>query len=142
MLPLITRNNTYQNTLSNFFDNFLEPNTYSSSDVNIVENDKEYRLEVCAPGISKKDFNIKLDDQDRITISYSHKDEKEDHKENNEIYLKKSFSYEDFEESFYLPDNILVNKISAKMNDGILNIIIPKDLKEQKKIENKIIDIQ
>ncbi len=122
---------------SNFFDDELDKLfhkrfSYSATPlpaVNVSESDKGFTVEMAAPGLDKKDFNIELND-DLLIISTEKKEEKEV-KEKSRI-LKKEFSYHSFTRTFHLPEDIIDrDKISAKYENGILTLEIPK--KEEKK---------
>ena len=91
--------------------------------VNIKETDDEFLIEMAAPGMSKKDFSIKLEDN-IMTISSERKMEKEDQSDN---YKRREFSYQSFQRSFGI-DETLVNgdAIAARYLDGILYITLPK----------------
>lgn len=91
--------------------------------VNIRENESSYELEVAAPGMDKDDFSVELNNN-TLVINANRTNHSEDKGEN---YTRKEFNYQQFQRSFQLPDKIVDgNKISAKYNDGILNITIPK----------------
>lgn len=105
--------------------------------VNVKESKDDYRLEVAAPGLSKNDFNLQIDNN-ILTIS-AEKEEKQEKKE--EAYNRKEFSYTSFSRSFTLPDVVEHDKIEANYRDGILHICIPK--KEESKVKaSKRIDIK
>lgn len=89
---------------------------------NIIENHKDYRIELAAPGFTKKDFKIETDNH-ILTISSEKKEEKKEEKEN---YWRREFSYEGFNRSFQLPDNSTPEKIEAHYENGILKLILPK----------------
>ena len=93
--------------------------------VNIQENEKQFTLELAAPGLKKDDFNINLDNQ-VLTISKEAKEQKEEVKDN---YTRKEFVYNSFSRSFRLPKIILADKIKADYKDGILTLSLPKDEK-------------
>ena len=102
--------------------NFSSTNTTLPA-VNLSENDKEYTIEVAAPGMKKEDFNISMDNN-QLHISSEVKNEKETKDDN---YYRKEFSYQSFKRSFNLPmERVNDNKISAKYKDGILCIHLPK----------------
>ena len=92
--------------------------------VNIRESENDFQVEVAAPGMEKKDFNINLDNN-VLTIS-SEKEEKKEEKDKKGNYTKREFSYSSFERSFTMPDSVDVEKIAAAYNDGVLNITLPK----------------
>jgi len=86
--------------------------------------------------MKKKDFKVEVENN-VLTISAEKKEEKKETKEN---YSRREFSYESFERSFTLPQDLVdANKISAKYEDGILRIAIPK--KEEKAKLSKVINI-
>lgn len=90
--------------------------------VNIVENDKDFKIELAAPGLEKKDFKIEVDNH---TLTISSEKQKEE-KEERENYRRKEFSYQSFSRSFDLPDNSLPEKIDAHYENGILKLTLPK----------------
>ena len=90
--------------------------------VNVVENTKDYRLEMAVPGKDKKDFKIKVENHE-LTISSEKKDEVKEKKEN---YMRREFSYSSFSRTFRLPDNCIAEKIEAKYENGILILTLPK----------------
>ncbi|SFO58543.1 heat shock protein Hsp20 [Chitinophaga sp. YR627] len=103
-------------------------NNYSSTSttvpsVNIKETADSYEVEVAAPGMDKKDFNITLDGN-TLTISSS-KQQAQEKKESN--YTRREFSYQSFQRSFELPKNVVdEDKINARYDNGLLHLIIPK----------------
>lgn len=102
--------------------NFSSTNT-SLPAVNVKENDNEFNIEVAAPGMDKKDFNISFQNN-VLTVSSEKKNEKEEKEEN---YTRREFSYQSFQRSFTLADNVVdSDKITAKYANGILNITLPK----------------
>lgn len=103
---------------------------------NIVEKSDLYRIELSAPGMEKTDFNVKLDDK-ILTISAEKKTETA---VENEKVIRKEFGYKSFRRSFTLDDKIEAGKISAKYENGILILELPK--KEEVKAGAKEITIQ
>lgn len=155
MLP--SRRND-QNWLPSMFNDFfseewpLMHNTNTATPaINVLEDDKAYHVEVAAPGMTKDDFSIHVNDQDELVILVEKKEEKNDkdcncekkeEKKCNCKYLRHEFSYSRFEQSLLLPDNVNKDEISAKVNDGILRIELPKLDPTVKKNPSRIIDIQ
>ena len=90
--------------------------------VNIKENDKNYEVELAAPGYDKKDFNISLD-HGLLTVSAEKREEKE-RKEDN--YTRREFGFSSFSRSFNLPTNTDEEHIDAKYTDGVLRLVIDK----------------
>jgi HSP20 family protein len=102
--------------------NFSNTNT-SLPAVNVKETEDDFTIEVAAPGMTKKDFNIHFHNN-VLTISSEKKNENEEKKEN---YTRREFSYQSFQRSFTVADNAVdSDKISAKYADGILVITLPK----------------
>ena len=101
--------------------------------VNIQETEDNFSVEVAAPGKTKEDFNIELDN-DVLTISSEEKKENET-SEKNGRYTRKEFSYSTFKRAFSLPDSVDSEKISASYKDGVLIIELPK--REEAKVQAK-----
>lgn len=101
---------------------------------NVIENDKEFKLELSAPGFDKKDFKVEFSDG-LLNISAEKEHKKEEEKEN---YRKKEFSYSSIRRSFSLPENIFEDKIDAKYDNGILKVVIPKNDQAENKIKKSI----
>ncbi|MEZ5198845.1 MAG: Hsp20/alpha crystallin family protein [Bacteroidales bacterium] len=102
--------------------NFSNTNTTLPA-VNIKESSDDFMIEVAAPGMNKKDFKINLENN-QLTISSEHKEEK---KNNEENYMRREFSYQSFQRTFNLSENLVDGeKISAKYCDGVLCITLPK----------------
>ena len=106
--------------------------------MNIRETDKTYELELSAPGLQKQDFRLNIEG-DMLTISAAHTEENS--KENkNEGWFRKEFKKGQFTRSFNLDDTVDAGKISAKYEDGILYLSIPK--KEHAQKVTRSIEIQ
>ncbi|GGW79485.1 Hsp20/alpha crystallin family protein [Salegentibacter mishustinae] len=101
--------------------------------VNIQETEESFSVEVAAPGKTKEDFNIELEN-DVLTISSEDKKENES-TERNGRYTRKEFSYSTFKRAFSLPDSVDSEKISAQYNNGVLEILLPK--REEAKVQAK-----
>jgi HSP20 family protein len=111
--------------VDNFFDNnWLSKWEKDFPAVNIAENEKNYSVEVVAPGFRKEDFKLKVDD-DVLTISAESKSEKKENGKEKE-YTRREFSYSSFTRSFRLPDNVKDDSITASYQDGILMLELPK----------------
>jgi len=93
-----------------------------SPSVNITETDTDYKIELAAPGLEKKDFKIEVEDK-VLTVS---SEKEEETKEENENYKRREFSYSTFSRSFQLPSDVLADKIDAKYENGILRLSVPK----------------
>jgi len=128
MLPANRRTTWLPNVLDDIFGNDWWSESLNSAmtstrpAVNIAETDQEYRVELAAPGLEKKDFKIDLH-KNVLTIS----SEKEvSNEENNENFMRREFSYSSFKRSFTLPETVNADKIKAEQSNGILTVHIPK----------------
>ena len=98
--------------------------------VNLSENENSYNVDLVAPGYKKEDFKLRVND-DVLTISAETKNERTEGGDGRE-YSRREYTSSSFTRSFRLPDNTKDDAISAKYNDGILQIIIPKSEREVK----------
>jgi HSP20 family protein len=98
-----------------------------------METEDEFSVEVAAPGKTREDFNIELDN-DVLTISSEEKKETETTDKKGR-YTRKEFSYTNFKRAFSLPETVDSEKIAATYKDGVLNISLPK--KEEAKVQPK-----
>ena len=95
----------------------------------ISETDKTIIIRSNLPGIKKKDIKIDLDDLNRVLTFYGARSDKRD---DNEVYHRVDRSYGKFSRSIELPKNADFDNIRANMEDGVLNISIPKKKKQTK----------
>lgn len=147
MLPAIFTNNTnnqgfFPTLFNDFFnDNWLMPQFHTTSPaINVSEDEKEYKVEVAAPGMTKDDFKLSLSDGD-IVISMEKKADTKDEPANKK-YIRREFSYSKFEQRLALPDDVERQNISAQMTDGVLLIDIPKKTPEEEAQECQCIEIK
>lgn len=126
---------------NDFFDNewLVKPN-FSTPAINVIENEKDYKVEVAAPGMNKEDFNIHLNENQELVITVEKNTQNEQKEEKK--YLRREFSYTKFQQAFQLPDNVDKEKIGAKVENGVLEITLPKLAPEDKARINRIIEIQ
>lgn len=124
---------------SDLFENNFLGSKFASNlpAVNIKENEKEFKVEVAAPGLNKEDFKITTEDG-LINISAEHEEKKE---EKEEDYTMKEYNYNSFSRSFALPDNVKEEDIKAKYEDGILKLILPKKTEISKDSNKKMIKV-
>lgn len=106
---------------------WLEHRNGTAPAVNIIDNENEYKVEVAAPGMTKEDFKVHINEDNELIISLEKKsEEKEEDKKHKGAYLRREFSYTQFQQSLLLPDNVERDKISAKVQHGVMTIDIPK----------------
>jgi HSP20 family protein len=130
--------NIFQNSLRRFLDdNFWEtdaPLTGGSVPVNVRETNLQYEMDVIVPGCRKEDFTINVENN-ILTISFAHKDGQ---KEQNEKagWVRNEYVQQSFTRSFTMDDTVDLSKITAAYQDGILQLILPKNEKAQKWVRN------
>jgi HSP20 family protein len=136
------------NRLPAAFDDFFKPwnewfdesgllsRPFNVPAVNITELDNEFRVSLAVPGMKKDDFKIDLDGS-MLTIS---SEKEENKKEEKKKYTRKEYSYTSFSRSFTLPDDVSQDKIDARYEDGVLQIVLPR--KESKKHITRKINVQ
>jgi len=120
-----------------FFSDFFSTGERSVPKVNVTETADDYRIEVAAPGLDKKDFDV---DVEKNVLTISSKQEEKDVEEKKN-YIRREFNYCAFKRSFSLPEHVIQDKISAAHKNGILEVKIPKrdEAKEKPKRFIKII---
>ena len=134
-MTLMKRSQNYYPSLPSFFDRFFEGDlmdwnnwNFSGSNmtlpaVNVKETDDEFQIELAAPGMKKDDFRINYENG-RLTISSELQEDRNEKKEN---YSRREFTYNSFQRSFTVPENLVSGeKISAGYKEGILHVNIPK----------------
>lgn len=105
--------------------------------INVKESDKAYTVELAAPGMKKEDFNVHINDEGNLVVKL---ESKQEHKEEdkNTRYLRREFSYSKFEQTLILPDDVKKDAISAKVDNGVLTVELPKIVEEKVKVSRKI----
>jgi len=146
-MTLVKREN-FLPSWPNFFNDFLNRDWYDWSNqnfsltnttipaVNIKENDNGFDVEMAAPGMAKDDFRIELNNN-VLTIS-SEKKAKSESKEGENI-TRCEFSYQSFSRSFSLPAIVETDRISAKYENGLLGVNIPKKEEVKPKPKKQIV---
>ena len=135
-----------QNWLPSIFNDFFDTEWMNRTNatapaINVIETDKDYKVEVAAPGMTKEDFNIHLTENNELVISMEKKNEPKEEDKDNKKYLRREFSYTKFEPALVLPEDVEKDKIGARVNDGVLTIDLPKRTPEEKAKVNKMIEI-
>lgn len=135
LTPFLSRpaDRFFRNDFLNLWDGDGFTETVPS--LNIREEKNNYILDLAAPGLKRDDFDIKVEGN-LLTISSEKETETKDEDENN--YTSREYSYSSFSRSVTLPEQADAGKISAKYNDGILNLTIPKKPEAQKSQSQKI----
>ena len=120
-----------------FINNLFGSNIYNDiPPYNIVDNDKEFLIEFSVPGFDKKDFLLEVEENNLKVSKLSSKNNKP---ENN--FFKRQFNYSQFEKNFTIPEEVNIEKINSKYDNGILKIFLPK-IKEFKQTKIKSIQVK
>ena len=137
---LVTRRN--QDFMPTLFNELMNWNdtTYSTPRMNIMETKDNYKLELCIPGLTKDDVKLSIDQEGNLVVEMT-KETKHEEKNNDVRYLRHEFSVEHFRQTVMLPEDIHKEQISAKVENGILDIVIPKVTTEEKKQAVQTIEI-
>ena len=123
--PLSGRRNWIENFFAetdDFFKNWDWDKNNNVPAVNVWEEKDAFMIDVAAPGMKKDDFKVEMENG-VLMISASTEEKKE---EKNGEYKRQEFSYRNFKRSFWLPENITPDKISAQYENGLLKLTIPK----------------
>ncbi|MDY3293342.1 MAG: Hsp20/alpha crystallin family protein, partial [Candidatus Egerieousia sp.] len=124
-----------------FANDWMNRTSATAPAINVIEDEKDYKVEVAAPGMKKEDFNVNVTDDNYLVLTMEKKNETKD-EDKKRKYLRREFSYHKFEQSLALPEDVNKDEIKASVNDGILTIEIPKVKACEKKPTVKQIAIQ
>lgn len=142
MLPVRRNENWLPEMFNDFFDtNWMARANSTAPAVNVLDTDKSYEVELAAPGHTKEDFKISLDGEGNLVIDMEKKVDNNSEKKHGH-YLRREFSYSKFQQVLTLPDDSDREKIEAKVENGVLNVNIPKIVKAKDENCNKVIEIK
>ncbi len=132
MLPVF-RNSWFPTVFDEFLNTDLMPRANTTAPaVNVKEDETAYVMELAAPGIKKEYCRVSLDDEGNLCIAIENKmKQKEGDKKHH--YLRREFSYSNYEQTYTLPEDVEKKGIAAKVENGILTVTLPKVKKEEKK---------
>ena len=152
----LTRRN--QNWLPEVFNTLFDTDmfpkmnmsTTTSPAINVIEKDTEYDVELAAPGMTRDDFKVTLDEDENLVVDLEKKvetnegDDKDKDKDKKDAgrYLRREFSYTKFHQTLLLPDDVDREKISATCEHGVLRVVLPKFAPQEMKKESQVIEIQ
>jgi HSP20 family protein len=127
------KNSWFPTVFDEFLNSDVTPSTCTTTApaVNVKEDEKAYTMEVAAPGIKKEYCRVSLNEDGNLSIAIENKME---HKEEDkkQHYLRREFSYTNYQQSYSLPEDVVKDKISARVENGILTVTLPKQEKEAK----------
>lgn len=135
-MSITKRNENYLNSFPGFFNDYvtkdlwnwgLENNSHTGTTipaVNIKENKDSFIVQMAAPGMNKNDFKVELNGN---ILMISSERNNEDEAKEDERYTRKEFSYQAFSRIFTLAKDVVdADKIEARYENGVLNLLIPK----------------
>ena len=148
LFPVIRNNNRnwLDTAFNDFFDTDWMPRTATTAPaVNVKESDKAFTMEVAAPGLKKEYCKVNINEDGNLVVKIEHKAEQEDKQAKDEgekcHYVRREFTYTNYEQTYILPDEVDKEHISAKVEDGILSIELPKLATEPEKKMDRVIEI-
>ena len=103
--------------------------------INVQESDKDYAVELAAPGLSKDDFDVNINSDGDLTIKMEKKAEE---KEEKGHYLRREFAYSKYEQTLILPDDVQKEGIAARVANGVLTVVLPKIKVQEQKVARQI----
>ena len=138
MTPVNRKNSWLPDVFNDFFDTDCMPRTNATAPaINVKESEVDYEVEVAAPGMTKEDFNVHLNQEGDLHIKMESKKEHNDDNKRSH-YLRREFAYSKFEQTLILPDDVDKENISAKVADGVLTVVLPKIRKEDRNVVRQI----
>ena len=134
MLTSLMRTNGWLPTVfEDFFNNDFMPRVNTTAPaVNVKEDESAYTMELAAPGIKKEYCRVSINDDGNLCIAIENKMEHKD-EDKKHHYLRREFSYSNYEQNYTLPEDVDKEGIAAKVENGILTVTLPKVKKEEKK---------
>ena len=139
MLPVMNSNSWFPTVFDEFFNNDWMPKMQTTTPaINVKENSNAYTMEFAVPGIKKEFCRVNLNADGNLEVTIENKLE---HKEENkkEHYLRREFSYSNYQQVYVLPDDVVKDNIGAKVDNGVLTITMPRVSKDDvKRIQRQI----
>lgn len=142
MMPVRRTQNWLPSIFNDFFDtDWMEKANATAPAINVIESEKEYKVELATPGMTKEDFNVNIDEDNNLIISMEKKSESKEEKKEAR-YLRREFSYSKFQQTMILPDDVDKDKIAAQVDNGVLSISLPKLSDAEKQKAKKMIEVK
>ena len=151
MMPVGKNQHWLPGIFNDFFGNeWVDKSNVTAPAVNILETEDEFRVEVAAPGMTRNDFRVDINEDNELLITMEKREERsesddkrtEDKRTGDKpddmqpgerkpcdkkgTYLRREFSYSQFQQRLILPDTVEKARISAKVENGVLTVDIPK----------------
>ena len=138
------RNNWLDTAFNDLFDMDWTPRHVTTAPaVNVKESDNAFTMEIAAPGLKKEFCSVNINNEGNLVVKIENKAQHEEKPQEGEKhhYLRREFSYASYEQAYTLPDAVNKDAISAKVEDGILTIELPKLAPEPEKKMDRVIEI-
>ena len=131
-------NNWLDTAFNDLFDMEWTPRHVTTAPaVNVKESDTAYTMEVAAPGIRKEFCRVSINDEGNLSVAIENKVEhKEEEKKHH--YLRREFSYTNYEQTYTLPEDVDKENIAAKVENGILTVTLPRVQQQPQKLSRTI----
>ncbi|MCR5642904.1 MAG: Hsp20/alpha crystallin family protein [Prevotella sp.] len=138
MTPMMRTNNWIPAVFNDLFNtDFMPKMSATAPAINVKESATGYTVELAAPGMKKEDFNVHINDEGNLIIKMEQKQEQKE-EDNSVRYLRREFSFTKYEQTLILPDDVDKEKISAKVENGVLTVELPKVVVEKVKVSRQI----
>ena len=129
-MTTLSRRNQNQGWLPFFFNDFFKDDWKVGTSatvpaINVKETEQAFTVEVAAAGMTKDDFIVNINDDNDLVITLEKKNEVQE-EEKDTRYLRREFSYTKFQQTMILPENVNKEKIEAKVEHGVLSVLLPK----------------
>ena len=126
-----------------FFNNEWMPKAKATAPAgNVKEDAKAYTMEIAVPGVKKEYCRVNINADGNLEVAIENKlehKEEEKSEDKKEHYLRREFSYSNYQQVYALPEDIVKEEISAKVEHGVLTITMPKEKPvEEKKIQRQV----
>ena len=134
-----------QNFMPDFFNDLfgnmsLEGSNGKAPAINVFEDEQGYKLELAAPGMCKEDFKVHINRDGNLVIELDKKCGCQEEKKGK--YIRREFSCTKFHHTLILPDNVDKDGIKANVENGVLNISLPKLQKAKVEEDRRMIEIE
>lgn len=143
MLPVLNSNYWFPTVFDEFFNNEWMPKAKATAPaVNVKEDAKAYTMEIAVPGVKKEYCRVNINADGNLEVAIENKlehKEEEKSEDKKEHYLRREFSYSNYQQVYALPEDIVKEEIAAKVEHGVLTITMPKEKPvEEKKIQRQV----
>ena len=134
-----------QNFMPDFFNDFfgsmsLDGTNGEAPAINVIEDEQKYRLELAAPGMTKEDFKVHINRDGNLVIELEKKCDCQEEKKGK--YIRREFSCSKFHQTLILPDNVEKDGIKATVENGVLEIELPKMQKAKAEEDKRVIEVK